>query len=93
MSYSFKVRGSDKADAVAKAKAEVEKVASSQSAHEADADAINATIQTYVNLLHDDSGHDVDVVVHGSVWTTNKGLRQAHVSVDVSLVGKIDKVQ
>lgn len=89
MSYSFNVTGSDKADAVAKASAELDKVVAQQPAHETDRAAAQVAIESFVGLVKDPGEKQaVYVSVNGSVWKEDDGLRNASLGVAVSLIDK-----
>jgi hypothetical protein len=68
MSYSFAVIGESKADAVAKVRAEFDRVASAHSAHAVDKEAAVAAAQAFISLLQDPvNGERIAVNMYGSV--------------------------
>lgn len=89
MSYSFTVRGSNKADAKAKVAAELDKVVASQASHAADKPAAQIVADSFIDLLRTDETQDVLVAMNGSLWTTAEGLNQASVNVNASVGPKI----
>jgi hypothetical protein len=89
VSYSFNVRGVSKSDAAEQVVSKLIEVSRKQTAHSKDLEAAAVVATAFINALHDDAGHDVVVVVSGSVWNTSKGLRQTSVSVDAQLVDKL----
>ncbi|MDB5555449.1 MAG: hypothetical protein JWL86_5433 [Rhizobium sp.] len=95
MSYSFSVRGVSKADVKEKAKAELDKVVSSQPVHAADREQAQAAINQFVDVLPDPTDkQDVSVYVSGSLgWTGTLGaddqlFTSASVNVQAGLPNK-----
>lgn len=81
MSYSFQVRGSTKAEAIEKVKAEMAKVVEVQPVHAADQAQAVAAAESFVALLPDDDARDVTVSLSGSVSSSATGLWSGGVSV------------
>jgi len=86
MSYSFTVRASNKADLIALATDELQKVVTAQPVHEVDqAQALDA-VKSFVALVGEAEGFDYQLSVHGSVSSWDGVLRSAAVGVNVTLV-------
>lgn len=83
MSYSFTVKGATKAEAIAAAGVQFDSVLAQQPVHSVDMPAARETAEKFVNLLGEDDSCDTTIAVNGSVWTTDAGLRQASVNVNV----------
>lgn len=89
MSYSFTVRGLNKAEAIKKAAAELDVVVASQPVHAIDVEQAKATVATFVGMLVDDESRDVAVSVNGSIWNVEgNGVQSSGVSVNASLQPK-----
>jgi hypothetical protein len=88
MSYSFSVLGKDKAEAIEKTAAELQKVSAAQPAHAADSAQAQAAADAFVDILADDAAQDVGVSVSGSLWTTDAGVQQASFSVAATLTAR-----
>lgn len=90
MSYSFSVTGSTKEEAIEAAKEEMDKVVVNQPPHAADAPAVAAAVNAFVELLADDTSKKVGVSVHGSLsWKGSDpaiSIAGANLSVTVSLM-------
>lgn len=84
MSYSFTVRGANKAEAISAVSAELDKVAVGQPVHAADKAQALAAAETFINLIADEDTRDVSVSVSGSIWQENDAIRSASVSVSAS---------
>jgi len=67
MSYSFTVRGADKATALALAKEKMDEVVRQQPLHVADRDAALAAAATVINVMPDDATKDVVLALNGYV--------------------------
>jgi hypothetical protein len=67
MSYSFNVRAANKAEAKAKVARQLAAVVETQPIHAADKDQAQAAAEAFIDLLHDDEGMEVNVVVNGSL--------------------------
>jgi hypothetical protein len=88
MSYSFNVRGANKAAASLQVAAELASVVASQPVHAADHGAAQLAADNFILLLREDETQDIGVAVSGSLWGTDAGVNQASVSISVSLVAK-----
>lgn len=91
MSYSFSVRGSNKSEALQKAKDEFDRVVQTQPAHQADRDQAIAATEAFVNVLTDDDTKDIALNVTGSVsWrdADGKQITSAGVSVWAGLADR-----
>ncbi|MDY0748491.1 hypothetical protein SNE35_28585 [Paucibacter sp. R3-3] len=90
MSYSFEVRAANKALAKLGVSAELDKVAAGQPSHARDRVQAQAAADTFIELLDEDEGRDVKVVMSGSLsgnWEGNNitSCSGANVSVTVNL--------
>jgi hypothetical protein len=85
MSYSFSVKGANKAEASAKVAEELAKVVTAQPAHAADQAHAQAAADSFINVLMVDETQDVSVSVNGSVWSSDLGLLSAGISVTASI--------
>lgn len=97
MSYSFGVRGTNKADALAKIAAGFDEIIAAQPCHVRDQLAVLATAAAYLDLLAEDETMDVSVTISGSVsypWTQvdpngeHSPLTAASIGVSVCHVAK-----
>jgi len=90
MSYSFNVRGADKADAAMKVAAELDKVVAGQPNHAADRSQAEAAVASFIGVLGDDPEMEVQVSVNGSLgWYGSSdptALTNAAISISASLV-------
>ena len=74
MSYSFSVRGANRAEVLEKIGLELDKVKDAQPMHVHDRDQALAAAKAFIELLPDSlAGHEIQVSMHGSV-----GWRQGH---------------
>lgn len=85
MSFSFAVTAPTKAEAKAQVAAELDKVVAAQPIHESDRAAVQATAETYVDLLHDEPDHTVGLSVSGSCSHSANGHDSFSVSIHASL--------
>lgn len=86
MSYSFTIRAANKAEALAKIAAELDKVVASQPDHAADRDQALATATAFVGLLADDDTRDVVASVNGWLnWANDVRFTGACVGVSATL--------
>lgn len=86
MSYSFSVRGADKAASIKAVSNELDKVVANQSIHAKDRAQALAAAESMVAVLADDPERDVQVDMWGSVsWRGDEQITAASVSVSVAL--------
>jgi hypothetical protein len=70
MSYSFNVKGANKAEAKAAVDAKFEAIVAGQEIHSRDRAAVLANANAVIDLLADDDTKDISVSVNGHVsWT------------------------
>lgn len=94
MSYSFNVRGANKAEAKTKVAAKLTEAAAAQSCHARDQQQAQAVADAFIDLLADDDSKDVVVSMNGSLmgkWTGTDVtiIEAAAVSVSAYLATKI----
>lgn len=93
MSFSFNVRGANKAEALEAVKAEMAKVVAAQPIHAHDADSVQAVAETYVAQIPDPAA-DQAVLLGVSGWLQWQGSEEeprftgASVSVSATLIAK-----
>lgn len=84
MSFSFSIRGADKAAAKAAAQVEMDRVVAGQPAHARDRDAALANVGNAIDILADDPTKDVSASVNGWVsWQHG----QNHDDADLTITG------
>jgi len=67
MSYSFSVRGANRAEVLEKVGLELDKVAQAQPMHVHDRDQALAAAKAFLEILDRLEGHEIQVSMHGSV--------------------------
>jgi hypothetical protein len=88
MTYSFRVRGSNKAEATAAVAAEFDKVVVSHEVHKTDRDMVVASAASAIYLLSDDDRKDISVECSGYLcWDGQDvdGVPQGVTNVSVSI--------
>jgi hypothetical protein len=93
MSYSFNVRGADKAAARAAAVAELDKVVEQQPIHEADRNLAEKTAGGVLELIGDPAdGQEISLSVAGSIYKSHEteAFGGCSLNVNVSLLGKTE---
>jgi hypothetical protein len=82
MSYSFQVKGADKAAAIKAVSDELGKVVADQPVHAKDQTQAQAAAEAMIGVLADDATKDVHVSMSGSVsWHGDEQISHAYVSV------------
>jgi len=82
MSYSFNVRGANKAEAKAAVAAKFAEIVQQQPIHARDAAAVQANADNAIDLLNDDDTRDISVSVNGSLsWFNADTERLSAVSI------------
>ncbi|HKX44619.1 MAG TPA: hypothetical protein VJO99_25905 [Burkholderiaceae bacterium] len=85
MSYSFTVRGADKAAVALLVTAELDKVVASQTVHKADRNQAEAAAIAFIGVLPDDDTQDIQVSMNGSVSWSGLDDAQLVTSAQVSV--------
>lgn len=94
MSYSFAVRAVNKAEARDKIVAEFDRVEIAQPCHATDRAAAQAAALSFLDVLEEDEGRDVQVTVNGwlgGAWQSDgqiTSVTQANFGVFASLIPK-----
>lgn len=92
MSYSFKVRGATKAEALEAARAEMAKVVEQQPIHAVDREQALAAAELMLAVLPNDDTRDVAIALSGSVSSTDspaiRNVRNATVTASVTRVAR-----
>jgi hypothetical protein len=85
MSYSFQIKATTKALAIAEVASELASTVRGQPAHVVDQVPVQAAIDSFLNLLPDDTTQDVVVTVSGSVYSVGKQLAGVSCQINASL--------
>ena len=89
MSYSFQFTVATKAEAKARAAAEMDNVVAQQPHHAKDKAAAVAAANTFIDMLADDDSKDIQVSMHGSIsfnWDTQT-QQEANVDLTGASIG------
>jgi hypothetical protein len=85
MSYSFQIKATTKALAIAEVATELAGIVNSKPEHGVDQVPVQAAADAFINLLPDDATQDVDVIVVGSVHSVGKQLAGVLCQINASL--------
>lgn len=92
MSYSFALRGPDKADVLARIGTRMDQVVQQQPEHAADRDIAVATVTSAIGVLAEDATKNIEVSMSGSMGWRGTGeakeFTQCNVSVNAYLSNK-----
>jgi hypothetical protein len=88
MSFSFHVRAATKAEALAAAKAEMDKVVQSQPLHEIDQDHVLKVVEMQSEFVTDADDRDFYFNVNGSIGQMDGNTSHASVGVTAGLLAR-----
>jgi nickel-dependent lactate racemase len=90
MSYSFRTRGTNKADAIQKVKEELAAVVKAQPIHSYDEQLARAAARSFIDSLVVETGQDIEVRLAGSISRNEAGTQQASLNLTVANVARED---
>lgn len=88
MSFSFNVRGADKAEVKQMLSAKLDDTVAQQPIHEADRAAIQSAAEAHLDLLADSDDHDFNLTVNGWVQTTGDDVTGVNLGVTANRVAR-----